>query len=171
MKINIFYTCPVVAIIIACVILSGCIGPKEQNTRPVFTKTADVDEALSSFDGFLASTPLSWDVNNSFCESGTCRQQLIAVNGDQVVVTLRLYQSGAEATNAYTAMKKGLGKYSLSDVQIADTGYGWHSGTQSESGFISGQTIGVVDYLRAQGNATGQESTGLATFLADTLIK
>jgi len=171
MKMNIFYTCPFVAIVIACVIISGCIGSKEQNTPPVFTKSADVYEALSSFDGALESTALDWQVNSSLCESGLCRQQLIAENGDQVVVTIRMYSSGAEATNAYAAMKKGLGKYTLSDVQIADTGYAWHSGTQSESGFLSGQTIGVVDYLRAQGNTTGQESINLATFLAESLIK
>ena len=171
MKMNIFYTCTGMAIIIACVLLSGCIGVKEQNTPPVFTKSADVYEALSSFDGALESTALDWQVNSSLCESGLCRQQLIAENGDQVVVTIRMYQSGSEATNAYTTMKKGLGKYTLSDVQIADTGYAWHSGTQSESGFLSGQTIGVVDYLSTQGNTTGQESINLATFLAESLIK
>jgi hypothetical protein len=171
MKMNIFYTCPVVAVIIASVVLSGCVGSKEQNTPPVFTKSADVYEALSSFDGALESTALDWKVNSSLCESGLCRQQLIAENGDQVVVTVRMYQSGSEATNAYTTMKKGLGKYTLNDVQIADTGYAWHSGSISESGFLSGQIIGVVDYQRTQGNATGQESTNLATFLAESLIK
>jgi len=53
MKIKYFYISPVVAIIIACVIISECIGSKEQNTRSVFTKTADASEALSSFDRYL----------------------------------------------------------------------------------------------------------------------
>lgn len=171
MKMNIFYTCPFVAIVITCVIIAGCIGSKEQNTPPVFTKSADVYEALSSFDGALESTALDWQVNNSICKSGICSQQLIAENGDQVVVTIRMYQSGPEATNAYAAIKKGLGHYSLSTLQIADNGYTWHSGNLSESGFVSGQTIGVVDYQRAHGNATGEESPNLATFLAESLIK
>jgi len=53
LKIKYFYISPVVAIIIACVIISECIGSKEQNTRSAFTKTADAYEALSSFDGYL----------------------------------------------------------------------------------------------------------------------
>lgn len=171
MNTNIFYTCSVVAIIIACVIMSGCTSSKDQNNSPELTKAADLDEALSSFDGYLESSAADWYVNSSYCDLNACRQQLIAENGDQIVVTLKRYNSGTDATTAYAAMKTGLAEYSINDVQIADAGYSWQKGTLSESGFLSGPVIGVVDYQIARGNATSQESTNLAIILADTLIK
>jgi hypothetical protein len=171
MKTNIFYTCSVVAIIIACVIITGCTSSKDQNNPPELTRAADLDEALSSFDGYLESSAADWYVNSSHCDLNACRQQLIAENGDQVVVTITGYNSGAGAADAYAAVKKGLAEYSITDVQIADAGYAWHRGALSESGFVSGPVIGVVDYQIAKGNATDQESTSLAIILADMLIK
>ena len=63
-------------------------------------------------------------------------------------------------------MKKGLGQYTVSEEKIADSGYVWHKGNQGESGFLSGQNRGVVDYRYAKGDATGNESMNLAIILA-----
>ncbi len=170
MKMIIFYPCAIAVIITACVIISGCSSSNEPDSSPEFTKSADLYEALSSFDGFLESSALDWDVNSSYCDLNTCRQQLIAENGDLMEVTLKNYNSGSDATTAYAAMKNGLDEYSIKDVQIGDAGYSWQRGNLSESGFISGPVIGVVDYQLAQGDTPGQESTNFAIILADNLI-
>ena len=170
MKMIILYPCTFAVILTACVIISGCSSSNEPNPTPEFTKSADLYEALSSFDGFLESSALDWEVNSSYCDMNTCRQQLIAENGDLMEVTLKNYNSGSDATTAYAAMKNGLDEYSIKDAQIADAGYTWQRDTLSESGFISGPIIGVVEYQIAQGDTPGQESTDFAIILADTLI-
>jgi hypothetical protein len=145
-------------------------GNSNEKNAGALTKSADANEALSMFDGYLERSPQDWYINGSFCGAGSCKQQLIAADGDTIVVTLTGYPSISDAQNAFNSMKKGLGEYSLSDEKIADSGYVWYKGTRSESGFLSGQIIGVVDYQLAQGNATGNESVSLANILAQILV-
>lgn len=148
---------------------AGCMSitdtSKEKNT-PELTKTSDLYETLSMFDGYLERSPQDWYINGSFCAQGSCRQQLLAANGDSIVVTLTKYPSISDAQNSFNSIKKGLGQNSVIDEKIADSGYVWHKGNQGQSGFISGQNIGVVDYLYAKGDATGNESINLAIILA-----
>jgi hypothetical protein len=138
------------------------------NTKnaPVLTKTSDLYEKLSMFDGYLERSTQDWYINGSFCAEGSCRQQLISAGGDTIEVTLNQYPSKSDAQNAFNTMKKGLGQYSVSDETIADSGYVWYKGSRSESGFLSGNLIGVVDYQLAQGNANGNLSSDLTKTLA-----
>lgn len=146
---------------------AGCMGtPGNTKNTPELTKTSDQYERLSMFDGYLERSTQDWYINGSFCGEGSCRQQLIATNGDSIEVTLNQYPSNSDAQNAFNTMKKGLGQYSVSNEKIADSGYVWYKGSKSESGFLSGNLIGVVDYQLAQGNANGNLSSDLATTLA-----
>lgn len=154
------------ALAILGLLTAGCMGTPEKNNTPVLTKTTDLYEKLSMFDGYLERSPQDWYINGSFCAAGSCRQQLLASNGDSILVTLTRYPSTSDAQNSFNAIKKTLGQYSASDEKIADSGYVWHKGNQGESGFLSGQIIGVVDYLYAKGDANGNESTDLAIILA-----
>jgi len=154
------------ALAIFGLLTAGCIGTPEKNTTPKLTKTTDQFETLSMFDGYLERSPQDWYINGSFCAQGSCKQQLIAANGDTILVTLTQFPSVSDAQNAFNTVKKGLGKYSVMDQKIADSGYVWHKGNQGESGFLSGRNIGVVDYLYANGDANGNESVNLAQVLA-----
>ena len=157
------------ALVLLGLLTAGCMGTSgtsEEKNTPGLTKTSDLYETLSMFDGYLERSPQDWYINSSFCAGGSCRQQLLAANGDSIVVTLTKYPSISDAQNSFSSIKKGLGQYSVSEEKIADSGYVWHKGNQGESGFLSGQTIGVVDYLYAKGDATGNESVNLATVLA-----
>lgn len=161
-----------IALVILGLLTAGCMstpGTSSNNKAPELTKKADVFESLSMFDGYLERSPQDWYVNESFCGGGTCRQQIIAADGDTMVVTLTRYPSGSDAENSFNALKKGLKKYQVNDEKIADSGYSWHQGNQSESGFLSGQNIGVVDYQVAKGDATGNQSINLAAILAETV--
>ncbi|MCX6698818.1 MAG: hypothetical protein NTV68_02640 [Methanomicrobiales archaeon] len=161
------------ALVILGLLIAGCMstpGPSKDNNSPELTKKANVYESLSMFDGYLERSPHDWYINGSFCEGGSCRQQLLANNGDIIVVTLTQYPSISDAKNSFNSMKKGLAQYSVSDEKIADSGYVWHKGNQGESGFLSGQNIGVVDYLLAKGDATGNESTNLAIVLSQIVV-
>jgi uncharacterized protein YegP (UPF0339 family) len=162
-----------VALVLLGLLTAGCMGTsgtsKEKNT-PVMTGKSDLYERLSMFDGYLERSPQDWYINSSHCAEGSCRQQLLAANGDTIVVTLTRYPSISAAQNSFSSMKKELGNYSVSEEKIADSGYAWHKGNQGESGFLSGQTIGVVDYLYAKGDATGNESVNLAVVLAQIVV-
>jgi uncharacterized protein YegP (UPF0339 family) len=154
------------ALAIFGLLTAGCMGTPEKNNTPVLTKTTDQYETLSMFDGYLERSTQDWYINGSFCAQGSCKQQLIAANGDTILVTLTQFPSVSDAQNAFNMVKKGLGQYSVSDQKIADSGYVWHKGNQGESGFLSGQNIGVIDYLYAKGDANGNESVNLAIALA-----
>jgi uncharacterized protein YegP (UPF0339 family) len=153
---------------------AGCMSTtdtsKETDT-PELTKTSDLYETLSMFDGYLERSPQDWYINGSFCAQGSCRQQLLAANGDSIVVTLTKYPSISDAQNSFNSIKKGLGDNFVSDAKIADSGYTWYKGTRSESGFLSGELVGVVDYQLAQGNANSNMSSDLAVILAAMLVK
>jgi len=155
---------------ILVILTAGCanISGTSKNA-PELTKTADLYESLSMFDGYLERSTQDWYINSSFCGSGTCRQQLISAGGDTIEVTLTRYASASDAENSFNSLKKGQGEHSVKDEKIADSGYVWYKGTRSESGFLSGQIIGVVDYQLAQGNASGNLSSNLATTLAEIL--
>jgi len=157
------------ALAIFGLLTAGCTGTPGKNSGAL-TKSADANEALSMFDGYLERSSQDWYVNGSFCGAGTCRQQLIAADGDAITVTLTQYASISDAQNSFNSVKKGLEQYSVSDENIADSGYVWHRGNIGESGFRSGQLIGVVDYQFSQGNATGNESSNLANILAQILV-
>jgi hypothetical protein len=155
-------------VVLALVLLltAGCMGTSgDTKNAPELTKTSDQFETLSTFDGYLERSTQDWYINDSFCAEGSCRQQLISANGDTIEVTLNQYPSISDAQNAFNTMKRGLGQYSVSDEKIADSGYVWYKGSRSESGFLSGNLIGVVDYQLAQGNANGNLSSNLATTL------
>ena len=157
------------ALAILALLTAGCMSTPEKNDTPVLTKTTDLYEKLSMFNGYLERSPQDWYINGSFCGSGSCRQQLLANNGDIIEVTLTKYPSVSDAQNSFNAIKKAPGLYSATDEKIADSGYVWHKGNQGESGFLSGQTIGVVDYLYAKGDANGNESMNLAIILAQMM--
>jgi len=158
------------ALVTIVLLTAGCMGTSgTSKNAPELTKTADLYESLSMFDGYLERSTQDWYINGSFCGSGTCRQQLIAANGDSIEVSLTRYPSTSDAENSFNSIKKGLGKYPVIEEKIADAGYVWHTGTRSETGFLSGQLIGVVDYQLAQGNASGNLSSNLATILAEIL--
>ena len=162
------------ALAILGLLTAGCMGtsgtPGEKNA-PVLTKTSDLYESLSMFDGYLERSPEDWYINGSFCAAGSCRQQLISAGGDTIVVTLTRYPSTPDAQNAFSSIKKGLGDNFVTDEKIGDSGYTWYKGTRSESGFLSGQLVGVVDYQLAQGNANSNLSSNLAIILVETLVK
>lgn len=159
----------IVIIIMTSVILAGCTSPTEQKVPTTLTKTADADEVLTSLDGYLENSALSWHVNNSFCSIKTCRQQLIANNGDQLVVSLTIFGSLQEASDTYSSMKEKMAHDSINDVNIGDAGYAWHNSTLSENVFLSRQAVGMVGYFPRRGNTTGQESYKIAVALADLL--
>lgn len=158
----------VAVITIILLFTAGCMGISDNaKNSPDLTKTADQFEILSTFDGYLEGSPQGWYINGSFCAEGSCRQQLISANGDTMEVTLNHYPSISAAQNEFNTVKKGLGQYSVSDEKIADSGYVWYNGSRSESGFLSGQLIGVIDYQQAHGNANGNLSSYLAKILAE----
>ncbi|MEI7434804.1 MAG: hypothetical protein WCJ93_11190 [Methanomicrobiales archaeon] len=154
------------ALAIIGLLTAGCMGTPGKNNTPELTKTSDQYEALSMFDGYLERSPQDWYINGSFCAQGSCRQQLISANGDTILVTLNQYPSISDAQNEFNTVKKGLGQYSVSNQNIADSGYVWYKGNQGESGFLSGRNIGIVDYLYGKGDANGNESVNLAVVLA-----
>ncbi len=157
------------ALAILGLLTAGCSGTSGKNSGAL-TKSADANEALSMYDGYLERSPQDWYINGSFCGAGTCRQQLIAADGDAITVTLTQYPTISDAQNSFNSIKKELKQYSVNDENIADSGFVWHRGNMGESGFRSGQLIGIVDYRFAQGNATGNESSNLANILAQILV-
>jgi hypothetical protein len=161
------------ALVILGLLTAGCIGTPgtgQESRTGNLAKAVGANEALSMFDGYLERSPADWYINGSFCGSGMCRQQLISADGDTIVVTLTGYSTISDAENAFNTMKKSLGAYSPITEKIADSGYVWKQGTRSESGFLSGKIIGVLDYQYARGNATGNESIDLANVLAQILV-
>ncbi|GEM_PF-5925190 len=155
------------------IVTAGCMsmqGTSKEDNSPELTKKADGYETMSMFDGFIEQSPQGWNVNGSFCGGGSCRQQLNAANGDTMLVTLTQFSSVPDAKNAFDSIQKGLKQYSPTNVKIADSGYTWHKGNQSESGFLSGQNIGVIDYIHVKGNADDNESVSLATAFSEIVI-
>ena len=159
-------------LVILGLLTAGCMstpGTGQESRTGNLAKAVGANEALSMFDGYLERSPQDWYINSSFCRSGMCRQQLISAHGDFIVVTLTGYSSVSDAENAFNIMKKGLAEHNVSTEKIADSGYVWKQGSRSESGFLSGKLVGVVDYQYVQENATGDESSDLANVLAQIL--
>lgn len=109
---------------ILVILTAGCanISGTSKNA-PELTKTADLYESLSMFDGYLEKSTQDWNINSSFCGSGTCRQQIISADGDTIEVTLTRYTSASDAETAFNSLKKGQGEHSVKEEKIADSGY------------------------------------------------
>lgn len=127
------------------------------------------DEQIQQLEDALQTLSSSWDVSDAVCSDTSCMGEFSKTNGDTATATLTYYPSPSDAQSAYNSAKNAHGDYRVVEIAVGDGGYAWQYRSQSEAGFIEGQTVGIVDYYVVSGDADITGAVKLAGMIAKDL--
>lgn len=159
-----------------CTSLNGQISPAQQagqvrtsTPAPAVQTTLLEEQSLDGLTQMVQDLARDWKVESYSGTDTSATATLINTAEDQATVTATLYQSEVEAHTAYLDMQKQVGKYLLSDLTLADEGYGYTDKNVAEAGARSGEMVILVTYQARDTRATLDQAVGLAREMVTAL--
>jgi hypothetical protein len=152
-----------------CTSLNGQIQPAQQagpvqtsTPAPAVQTTLAQAQSLDGIAQMVQDLARDWKVESYTGTDTSAAATLVNTAGDRATLTATLYQSGTEAHAAYLAIQEQAGQYRLSDLTLADEGYGYTNSNVAEAGVRSGELVAQVIYHTKDTQATLDQAVGLA---------
>lgn len=164
---GLFLFCAVLAA--GCTSLDGQIRPASQASQvqtPVPIQAVQVtltqEQSLDGLGQMVQDLARDWKVESYSGTDTSATATLINSAGDRATLTATQYQSATEAHAAYLGMQKQASLYQLSDLTLADEGYGYTGKNIAEAGARSKDLLMQVTYHASNDQATLDQAVGMA---------
>lgn len=164
---GLFLLCAVLAA--GCTSLDGQVrpaSPADQVQTPVSTSVVQAtltnEQSLDGLGQMVQGLARDWKVESYSGADTSATATLVNRAGDRATLTATLYQSTTEAHAAYPGIQKQASLYQLSDLTLADEGYGYTKKNVAEAGARSKDLLMQVTYHASNGQATLDQAVGMA---------
>jgi len=159
-----------------CTSLNGQVKPAQLTDQvqtptlaPAVQITLDQAQSLDGIAQMVQDLARDWKVESYSGTDTSATAMLVNTAGDKAKLTATLYQSKTEAHAAYLGIQKQAGHYRLSDLTLADEGYGYTDKNVAEVGVRSCELVTQVTYHARDTQATLDQAVGLARQMVTAL--
>jgi hypothetical protein len=159
-----------------CTSLDDQIKPVQQTgqvqtsvpTTTVLT-TPIQEQSLDGLGEMVQDLARDWKMESYSDTDTTATATLVNSAGDRVSLMATRYQSTTEAHAAYLGIQKQASQFQLSDLSIADEGYGYTQKNVAEAGARSTDLLMQVTYQAKNGQANLDQAASMARQMATAL--